>query len=326
MSCAPRAFPSSGSRPTRPPRSCRGSAARGSRTCSTSPTPGCCGRRGAFARSWTGRAAEAHGWRSARHGRTGPRCAWASKRSRATSVIWACGAWLGRLFPDLRLAAGHAPASRAVPGRDRVVRSRMGRLRRSLVRTRRDRAPRLQGRPRRRRSAGGPRRTARRGWGGHGPGRSAVPRAALPGPRGRPARERARLPLQPHRGLQLPLRSPPGPTGRVAARRRLGTRVQARPGRGGARSGRAGRPRALPSHASRSASAGRGAAFAPPERADRRCRDYQWCGPVPRQRDCSTQLQGPRPGVTQIGVETLWIKGPCSICSRQRPLPEPSKR
>ena len=58
----------------------------------------------------------------------------------ADAVVWACGAWLGRLFPELVTTAGHLPAARPVRGPARVERARLGRLRRRLLRPRPRRA------------------------------------------------------------------------------------------------------------------------------------------------------------------------------------------
>ena len=139
--------------------------------------------------------------------RRAARCGWASACSRRDAVVWACGAWLGRPVPRARLAARDAPAARALRGRPRVGRAGMGRLRRALVRAR-ARSSRTASRspttPTARRST--PTSARSRRAQDARPARATYLADALPGPRRRPARARTRLPLQPHRRLELPVR------------------------------------------------------------------------------------------------------------------------
>ena len=71
------------------------------------------------------------GWSAARPSPTAT-ARWCDGRAlEADHVVWACGGWLARLFPDARAAARHAPGRRPVRRRAGVGRrARLDRLRR----------------------------------------------------------------------------------------------------------------------------------------------------------------------------------------------------
>ena len=211
-------------------------------SCCTSRRAACCGRRTGV-RALVARAREAGAQLLAGRGppgRGGVR--FGSDRLEADAVVWACGAWLGHLFPDLVRLARDVPAAHAVRRAARVARARVGRLRRRLLRPRPRGAVRDEGRGRPRRRRGGPGRAAARGHAGGGRAGARVPGPPLPGARRPRPWRNARLPLRAHRRRPVPLRPAPRAPWRLAPRRRLRARLQARAGAGRARGGGPRRP------------------------------------------------------------------------------------
>ena len=149
----------------------------------------------------------------------------------ADVVVWACGAWLPRPLPG-RGRDPRRAARRPLPRRRRVLagHTRLGRVRRGLLRPRRRRRPRREGR------AG---RGERRGRSGH-PRTTPAPRArggsarvhgeAVPLARRCTGDRRARLSVRPLGRQSFRLRAPSRPPVVVAVRRRVGPRLQTRSG------------------------------------------------------------------------------------------------
>ena len=134
-------------------------------------------------------------------------CAWARARSRRDAVVWACGAWLAGLFPDLvslRVTLQQVVLFRA--GTDSPVPA--GWTSRARWYGHGAITPRVQGRPDGTvREVDPDARPARRATTPSGGPGNTSPFASRTSP-GRPARG-AGLPLQPHRGLELHLRAAP---------------------------------------------------------------------------------------------------------------------
>ncbi len=107
----------------------------------------------------------------------------------ADQVVWACGAWLAELFPELvrlRVTSQAVVLFDADRGMGQPRRPGLARLRRQRLRPRRDRAARHEGRLRPRGRAGGAGPAAGRGRSRHGRRGARVPRGAVPVPGRRP--------------------------------------------------------------------------------------------------------------------------------------------
>ena len=227
-----------------------GRRAAGGGGCAGAGGPGARGRRAALA-------GEAHP--------DGAAVRFGSDRLEADAVVWACGAWLGHCSRTSCICASRSSSSRCSTCRPSGA-GRVGRLRRRLLRPRPRGAARHEGRGRPRRCRGGPGRAAARGHAGGGRAGARVRGPPLPRARLGAGVRNARLPLRAHGGRRVPVRPPPGAPGRLAPRRRVRARLQARAGAGRARGGRARRPgepeprfalgRAHPSRSLRTAGAG----------------------------------------------------------------------
>ena len=151
---------------------------------------------------------------------------------RSDVVVWACGAWLPALFPSWRRSRSRAATSSSsavtAGGRARPASATTTARSTGTARSRAwaSRSPPHAAVPRsiRTRSSACRRPT--------GSGRPRLRRPALPRARRRAGRGSAGVPVQPHRRHPLPLRGAPRARGLVAAGRRLGARLQARPGPG----------------------------------------------------------------------------------------------
>ena len=174
----------------------------------TSPRPACCARRDGVRpcaeRASRGRPAGD----AARRGPTAPRCAWPSGGSRPTPGL-GLGAWLAGAPPRAGARCG-SRSSRSCSSRPARAprRSGLGRLRPPVVGhgAVEPHGVKVASRPRR-----PPMDPARRPGRGRSTGRRPAPRASTSRCASRPWPDaplapRARLPLQPHRGLELPVR------------------------------------------------------------------------------------------------------------------------